>query len=382
MKKILIFGPIQDFGGRELEAGFIAQVLSFKYSISVCTSSSLTHKSQLFDFQKNLNAFSINDLMYKKYFSIRILSFLSYLRNKKKGLKSSYANNAIAKKYLNYNKKRNTVISMLLPKYDLVFICAQLTTTLLSDVICIAKENKVKVIIRTTGNITFSDYDFINSVDCFIHHSVNNANKMVHKHKYFIIDQCAYNELDLLKIPPSINMINKFLILSRLSPEKGIEEIIHFFLKVCSENDVLLIAGNGILENELKVKFQDSSNIQFQGFINSSNLSDLFHRIDCLIIPSPEESGPLVGIESMCAGKIVISTKVGAMKERMEETLNDYWFDYGDFESFKKVFFEVKGLSKIQINLGSIVLKEIYKKKYSINKISAKYLTVVDNILK
>lgn len=382
MKKILIFGPIQDFGGRELETGFIAHTLTFKYDISVCTSSTLTHKSQLFNFQKKINAFSVNDLVCKKYFSIRILSFLSYLKNKKQGLKSSYANNAIAKKYFNYDRKRNTVISILLPKYDLIFICAQLTTALLSDVICIAKENKVKVIIRTTGNITFSDYDFINFVDCFIHHSVNNANKIVIKHKYFIIDQCAYNEIDLLKIPPSTNEISKFLILSRLSAEKGIEEIIHFFLKVCSENDVLLIAGNGVLENDLKMKFQDSSRIQFQGFINSSNLSELFNKVDCLIIPSPEESGPLVGIESMCAGKIVISTKVGAMKERMQETLNDYWFDYGDFESFKKVFFEVKGLSQIQINTGSVILKETYIKNFSIKKISEKYLTVVDNILK
>lgn len=382
-KKILIFGPIGDYGGRELEVGFISDSLSYKYDVTICTSSSLTYKSQIFDFNKNLITFSVNDLIYKKYYSIMILSFFSYLKNKKEGIISNYANNGIAKKYFNYNKKRVAVLSELLPKYDLVFICAQLSTGLMSEVIGITKKNKIKVVFRTTGTINFSDYDFINSVDCFIHHSVNNANKIQKdkKHNYVIIDQCAYNEKELLKIGPSNDEICKFLILSRLSLEKGVEEIIEFFLRVCSENDVLFIAGNGVLEYELKIKYQESSKIKFQGFVNSSNLSELFGEIDCLIIPSPAESGPLVGIESMCAGKIIISTRVGAMSERMQETLNDYWFDYGNFESFKNVFFKVKSLSKTQINYSSIVLKEKYKKEYSINSISEKYISVVDNVL-
>ena len=385
-KKILIFGPIGDFGGRELEAGFIAHTLSFKYDVAVCSSSSLTNKSQLFNFKKDLIVFTVNDFIYKKYCSIRFLSFISYLKNKKRGIVSHYANNGIAKKYFSYTKKRLAVMGQLLPKYDLVFICAQLTTGLMAEVIQIAKENNIKVVFRTTGAIGFSDYDFIDLVDCFIHHSVNNANKiqMKKKHNYVVIDQCAYSEKDLLKIQSlhSNDEIRKFLILSRLSPEKGVEEIIDFFLKVCAGDDVLFIAGNGVLECELKNKYQKSRNIQFQGFVNSVDLSNLFRRIDCLIIPSPQESGPLVGIESMCAGKIIISTKVGAMEERMQNTLNDYWFDYGNFESFKNVFFKVKSLSKAQVSIGSLTLKEKYIKEYSIESIKNRYLGVIDNILK
>ncbi|MHB1105154.1 MAG: glycosyltransferase [Lutibacter sp.] len=383
-KKILIFGPFGDFGGRELEAGFIANILSAKYDVAVCTSSSITHESQLFDFNKNLNAFSINDLIYKAYYSIKILSFFSYLKNKKKGIKSSYANNGIAKKYFNYNAKRLTVIRELLPKYDLLFICAQLTTAFLDEVIQIAKENNIKVVFRTTGAIGFSDYDFIDSVDCFIHHSVSNASRIQKdkNHTYVIIDQCAYNEKELLEIPISQKSINNFLILSRLSPEKGIEEIITYFLKVCSENDFLYIAGNGILESSLKHKYKESNKIKFQGFVDSFNVSKLFNKIDGLIIPSPDESGPLVCIEAMCAGKIIISTKVGAINERMQGTYNNYLFDYNDFNSFSNVFFKVKNLSNIQINLESFSLREKYKKEYSIKKITEEYLNTVDNILK
>jgi glycosyltransferase involved in cell wall biosynthesis len=284
---------------------------------------------------------------------------------------------------LGYDKKVQIVLDNLIKDYDAVFIVAQLSSYLVSDVIQIAKSKNKKIFFRTTGTIIFSDYDFIDSVACFIHHSVNNASKIekAKNHKYVIVDQCAYNEINLLQISTSNKEICKFLILSRLSQEKGVDEIIDFFLRVCSENDILFIAGNGVLENDLRIKYKESKNIKFLGFVNSSNLSDLFGMMDCLIIPSPEETGPLVGIEAMCAGKIIISTRVGAMPERMMGTLNDYWFDYNNFESFKKAFFDVKGLNKMQIKKTSESLKEKYQKEYSIHEISEKYLNIVHNIL-
>lgn len=383
-KKILIFGPFGDFGGRELEAGFIADTLSVKYDVSVCTSSSLTHKSQLFDFNKRLIAFSVNHLINNKFYSLKIISFFSYLKNKKQGIKSDYINNGIAKKYFNYDRKRLSVLKELLPNYDLVFICAQFSTALMSEVIKISKENNVKVVFRTTGFISRLDYDFINSVDCFIHHSINNANNVPKDkmHNHVVIDQCAYNEEDLLKVSSSNNEICKFLILSRLSHEKGVEEIIDFFLKVCSKNDVLFIAGNGVLENYLKNKYKKSNKVKFEGFVNSCNISELFKKIDCLIIPSQEESGPLVGIEAMCAGRMIISTRVGAMNERLQGTFNDYWFDYGNFDSFKNIFCQVKRLNNTQINIESLTLKKKYRKEYSMKIIREQYLNTIDNILK
>jgi glycosyltransferase involved in cell wall biosynthesis len=378
-KKILLFGPIGDFGGRELESGFIASVLSAKYEVAICSSGTISKKSQVFDFNKNLKVFSVKELLFDKYWGIKLLAYFSFFKNRFKGTISSYSNNTIIKRFFDYDKKVQIVLDELIKDYDLIFICAQLSSGLIGKVIDISEVNGKKTLFRTTGTIASIDYNFIDSVDCFIHHSVGNVNKIetFKKHRFEIIDQCAYNEIDLLKVPFSNSGINNFLVLSRLSPEKGIEEIIDFFLRVCSENDVLFIAGNGVLESGLKIKYEQSRNIKFKGFVNCSNLSDLFGVIDCLIIPSPEESGPLVGIESMCAGKIIISTRVGAMQERMRGTLNDFWFDHNNFESFKTTFFNVKGLNKSEIIKTSVSLKEKYKKEYSIYEIGEKYLTIV-----
>jgi glycosyltransferase involved in cell wall biosynthesis len=382
-KKILIFGPIGNFGGRELESGFIASVLSSKYEVAICSSGTITKNSQVFDFNKNLKVFSVKELLFDKYLDIKLLTYFSFFKNRFKGTISSYSNNAVIKRFFDYDKKVQIVLDELIKDYDLIFICAQLSSGLVSKVIDISEINGKKILFRTTGTIASIDYKFIDSVDCFIHHSVNNANKIEKDkcHNYVIIDQCAYNEEALLKIPLVENNISNFLVLSRLSPEKGIEEIIDFFLRVCFENDVLFIAGNGVLENDLKIKYPNSKNVKFQGFVNSYKLSRLFGEIDCLIIPSPEESGPLVGVESMCTGKVIISTRVGAMQERMKDTFNNYWFDYNNFESFKKVYFDVKSLNKKQIKKASVSLRYKYEKEYSMHKIGEKYLNILSKTL-
>ncbi|WP_300977080.1 hypothetical protein, partial [Flavobacterium sp.] len=230
-KRILIFGPIGDFGGRELESGFIASVLSSKFDVAICSSGTISEKSQFFDFNKGLNVFSINQLLFNKYWIIRILAYLSFLKNKSKGIISSYSNNLIIKRFFNYEKKTQIVLNELISDYDLIFICAQLTSGLIDEVIKISKDKGKKVIFRTTGAITEIDFAFISEVDCFIHHSLNNAKKIddYKPHRYEIIDQCAYQERDFLKIPLLYSGFNNFLIISRLSPEKGIKEIIVFF---------------------------------------------------------------------------------------------------------------------------------------------------------
>lgn len=382
-KRVLLFGPIGDFGGRELESGFIASVLSRCNEVTICSTVTITRKSQVFDFVDHLTVFSINEILLKKFFVLNVLALFSFFKNKCKGKVSDYVSNRFAKKKIRYEDKVISVLENIVNDCDIVFIIGQLSSSLVDKAVIIAKNKNKKVIFRTTGTITFYDYEYLDSVDCFIHHSQKNAKQLENnrKHKYEIIDQCAYNEDSLLKIKGVDKTISKFLILSRLSPEKGIEEIIDFFLRICSENDILLIAGNGALESNFKIKYEQSTNVRFLGFVSSSNLTDLFEVIDCLIIPSPEESGPLVGIESMCAGKTIISTRVGAMEERMHDTLNDFWFDYNDFESFKATFFRVKGLSQLQVEKNAERLKTKYKREYSINKIGDKYLNIVDEIL-
>lgn len=383
MKKILIIGPIGDFGGRELESGFIASALSSKYIVDICTTGSLSSKSQVFNFNKKQKVFSLADLVCQKYVVLKSVALLSYVKNSCKGVWSSYVNNNIAKKYFNYKKKTLLILQELVAQYDVIFICAQLSSSLMNDIITFAKLNNKKILFRTTGTISEGNFNYIESVNSFIHHSEVNANnlKIFKNHNYTIIDQCAFNEKDLLDVSLSQSGVHNFLILGRLSPEKGVAELISFFLQVCLKNDTLYLAGNGPLEDYLRDKYKEAHNIKFLGFIESEHLSDLFNRIDCLIICSPEESGPLVGVESMAAGKLIISTRVGAMAERLANTLNQFWFDYNDLQSFKKTFERVQLLNHDEVKSISNSLRDYYLKEYSLDKIKKKYLTIVNEVL-
>lgn len=378
-KKILLFGPFGDFGGRELEVSFIASVLSSRYEVSICTTGDVSNKSQVFHFNRAQKVFSIKELVCYTYPVITIVSFFSFLKNNLKGALSNYANNVVAKRYFKYDRKVNNILEGLVKQYDVVFICANLSSSYLNAVIAFSKKYDVKVVFRTTGQIKDIAFNYLNDVDLFIHHSESNAEK-IKLDNYEIIDQCSFIEDKLLALV-NTNSNNKFLLLGRLSKEKGFEEAIDFFIKCKTPTDQLTIVGEGELKEKLQLKYADIGQINFTGFIKSENVDLIFDKIDCLIIPSFEESGPLVGIEAMAAGKPIISTKVGAMEERLTDTSNNFWFDIQDYYSFEKEFDRFKNLDNQSLSEINQSLKNKYKKRYAIESISMQYLKSIDKVL-
>ncbi|MDL2143354.1 glycosyltransferase [Flavobacterium tructae] len=378
-KKILLIGPFGDFGGRELEVSFIASVLASKYEVYICTTGSVSEKSQVFNFNKDQKVFSVKDILCRTSFSIKLLCFLSYIKNHFRGIFTSYANNEIAKRYFNYDKKLNNILEELVKQYEVVFICADLSSAYMNQIITFSKKHQVKVIFRTTAQIKGIDFNYLNDVDLFIHHSVNNAER-IQLNNYKIIDQCTFIQDQLLSLENNNGKTN-FLLLGRLSEEKGFEEVIDYFVRCKEQKDQLTIVGDGKLKEKLQLKYAGFPEIKFLGFVKSENLDSILKEIDCLIISSFEESGPLVGIEAMAAAKTIISTKVGAMTERLKNTLNDFWFDIRDYNTFKKEFQRFKNLDNDSLAEINNSLRNEYKKEYTMESIAAKYLKSIDTVL-
>lgn len=381
MKKILIIGPIGDYGGRELMTGFIASIALETYYVEVCSTGFLSERTQVKNFFKG-KIYSIGQLVFKKHFNIRLLAYLSYFKNKRKKSVVFYVNNPIAKRFFNYKEKVEKRLIELVDNFDGFIINAQLQSEYCSFLIDeISKQDK-KVIFRTTGTIKKEHfYESLNKVDWFIHHSMNNCNRLnLSKHNYTIIDQCSFIEDKLLKIPFTQNTTT-FLLLGRLSKEKGVDKIIQWFDAYGSQ-DKLFVVGDGALKEVLMRQYSSNSNILFFGQIEVNNLDEIFKQIDCLLISSYEESGPLVGVEAMAAGKIIISTKVGAMMERLESTLNHFFYDIesSDLEDFSKQYQFIKRLSSEAIEAISKSLRDQYIKHHSEAEIKKKYKTTINSI--
>jgi len=107
-----------------------------------------------------------------------------------------------------------------------------------------------------------------------------------------------------------------FLGAGRLQHQKNFELLIKAFKKSKAANSVLLIAGEGVLEKELKqlcVELQLANAVRFLG--RKTDMASLFALSDCFVLSSNFEGFGLVAAEAMAMQKPVIATDCGGVSE-------------------------------------------------------------------
>lgn len=384
LKKVLVFGPLGNAGGRDVEANIIAKSLLKYYNVSIISTQYMTS-----------NSFVLNDIFDKVFFStldyelqkrdklLHFFSLLSFIRHGCKKRSYAYMSNSFVKKYLNYNGKRLNLLYNLLKQYDVVILPVQLTTQFLKQTILFCKAQGIKTIVRTTGTIfKVSDtmLPILEMVDLFIHHSENNAANLSRyfRHPFIIIDQCAYQEDKLLNLSLNKQKPLRFGYLGRISEEKQILELASLFVELDLD---FLIAGTGPQENELKEVIKNKNSIRYIGLLESYNIDKFFSEIDVLIISSKEETGPLVGVEALAAGKIIVSTRVGAMPERLRFSENDFWFSEKHVSSITEVIFMLMQFDSGILEKIGILNRNLYLENYSYSIINKNYINAISTIL-
>lgn len=113
-----------------------------------------------------------------------------------------------------------------------------------------------------------------------------------------------------------------FLYVGRLWNGKGIADLLEAFRRVRAENpDVsLLIAGDGQDADELKGRAAGIAGIRWVGFVQPTELPDLYAAADVLVFPTLGDPNGLVVEEAMAAGLPVISTSAaGDIRSRLPD---------------------------------------------------------------
>lgn len=111
----------------------------------------------------------------------------------------------------------------------------------------------------------------------------------------------------------------KIICVGRLEKEKGVERLLKIFIeeiKNFNYEGSLIFLGEGSLKTPLKKLVEEnclSENVKFIGF--KENVEDYILSSDYVIVPSYSESFCLVLSESICLGKICISTDNGGGTE-------------------------------------------------------------------
>lgn len=381
-KKILFFGPIGDFGGRDIEVNIIAKAIEDDYEVAVFSTIYISENSYAIQ-GLDIGFNSFEKEMYKSNLVLRIFAYLFCLKNKNSKQPYAYIKNDISSLFFDFEKARKKILADVLVNVDAVIACVQPTSSYLEDAIEICHKHNKPFFIRTTGTIREMDvnsFQFLKKVSCFIHHSESNAHNLNKQLAlpYVIIDQCAQSEQKLLDLPLNENQ-DVYGYLGRLSTEKGILELIGFFKNVTEGK--LLIAGDGPLKNEVESAINQHNRIAYLGQSDPNELDAFFQKINTLIIPSFEESGPLVGLEAMAAGKIILSTDVGAMKERLIDTGNNFWFDNENRQTFLDGLGKIKNLTDEEFKAMATNNREKYLDEYQFTSIRRKYLDCLKKYL-
>lgn len=159
-----------------------------------------------------------------------------------------------------------------------------------------------------------------------------------------------------------------YLYVGRLSEEKNLSFLVDIFNE---RPEKLIIAGDGPEANNLKRK--SKSNISFLGYINNTDLNQIYKSADVFVLPSKSEPWGLVIEEALTFGlPIIVSNKVGC-KDDLVTSENGLVFDIDNNNSFENCLDEMnKNYKKYFEHVNASDMYLIYEKQVESYLISLK----------
>ncbi|SKB44903.1 Glycosyltransferase involved in cell wall bisynthesis [Sphingobacterium nematocida] len=159
---------------------------------------------------------------------------------------------------------------------------------------------------------------------------------------------------------------NFFLYIGRLSPEKGILQLLEAVTKTSYP---LKIFGTGPLEKEVVQIVQDHPNIEFLGFQSSDILRQNMEKASALVVPSVCYEGmPMTILEAYGLGTPVLSSNIGILQEMVVPLYTGLHFDPYSSNSIQETLTQWIDLSSQEKEIMSKNCITIYTEKYTATK--------------
>lgn len=378
-RKYLIISPINEYGGVNMDVAFLAQIIAARHQVKVISLGDFYATSSVYVFDHDLDYDSLDKMIYKDDALVQWITWaVSWM--KPMDIPDYFrVENAITRfPLINIRRRKLKKLKKNILKADTVVLCSQLTSNFMKEAVEFSYAKNKKVFFRTTGKIhqghlKDNNADWFNKVTTFIHHSKKNRERLFEytgMNNHAVVDQNAYFENRLLDIPVPIKPVKRYFTLSRLHPSKQIDVVIKAFMKEADEEDQLTIYGSGTDQKRLETQAFKQPNIHFEGPVDFQEIPRVFRENDCLIISSQYEAGPYTGVESMAAATPIISTRVGAMEERLEGYT--YFYD-GSSRDLAKMIRKMKSLYSGDVQSIGSNLRARYLENYSEEQIRKRY---------
>lgn len=324
-------------------------------------------------------------MIYENSYFVKLSSLLTKHFNQRKENADNFIKNSFTKRVIDFDLRMENYLTASIKEYDLITFCAELDSKWLSETIYLCKKFDKPLLIRTTGMIkslpenVFQELKFKHSL---LVHSLFNYKKLecFTDLNVSILDQTSLIEYALL--PLSIHSVLdsiKYGYIGRFDENKGVLKLLEH-LNQSGKN--ILLAGNGTHKTVVKAYCERNQSFHSMGELSVDQIAVFFDQIDVLIIPSYEEAGPLVGVEAMAAGKIILSTKVGAMPDRLNKVQDNFWFDINNSESLFKQMDKIESMSQEDLKRQMRANRKHYLDNYKLEHITNLYLEQAINLLK
>ncbi|WP_448042739.1 glycosyltransferase family 4 protein [Bradyrhizobium liaoningense] len=135
------------------------------------------------------------------------------------------------------------------------------------------------------------------------------------------------NGIDASRIDTSVGDDGYALYLGRLSPEKGVEDLLKAHATARGAWR-LVVAGTGPLLDEFRRKYPA---VEFRGHLTGIDLERTISEAGLIVVPSVwHENSPLSILEAMAHGKPIIASRIGGIPEMVREGTTGLLFDPGN----------------------------------------------------
>lgn len=171
-----------------------------------------------------------------------------------------------------------------------------------------------------------------------------------------------------------------FLFIGRLMEEKGIRILLEAFKQTPHK---LVIAGDGLLKNEVTQACKEFPNITYIGNLKKDEVIQEMQRCTALIFPSIWYEGmPMTILEAFAVGTPVIGSKLGAMEHMIQNNVNGLHFEPGNSVALLNKINEWQQMSTLKKQSFYDEALLSYKRLYTPEKNRQMLLKIYDDVLK
>ncbi|MCS6886283.1 MAG: glycosyltransferase family 4 protein [Acidobacteriota bacterium] len=171
----------------------------------------------------------------------------------------------------------------------------------------------------------------------------------------------------------------KVLFLGRIARVKGLDVLVEALAGL--EGFELTVAGDGPERSKIEAKCRWAS---FLGSVEADKRRELLAENDIVVIPSRRlkdgrsEGLPVVCLEAMAAGRIVVAARVGGLQEVIRHAVNGFLFEPENSLALRKLLAELPGkdLTDVAINAVSTAAS------YDWEVIIARYVRLIKSVLR